>query len=605
MSSFEEKDYTGHFDFGLWKRLIRFMLNYKKSLIILLSSNFMIAVMDVTFPLVTKYAIDNFIVADNLDCFNMFIIVYISLFLCQAVMVYTFIMEAGKMEIGIVYDIRRNGFKKLQQLSFSYYDNTPVGWIMARMTTDAQRIGDVLAWGCIDLIWGTGIITLAFGVMLYLNAKMFLVMLTIVPFLVVISIYFQRIILKGHRQVRKINSKITGAFNEGINGAKTTKTLIREDKNFDEFKLLSEDMRVTSIRVAVISSLLVPIVMVIGSIGVALVVYTGGGEVLRGAVSFGTFSVFISYSMQVIDPVRQIARIFGEMQSAQASAERTLNLLDTEPDVVDSPEIVEIYGDAENPKKENWPSIKGDITFRNVSFSYKTGEKVLEDFSLDIKAGEKIALVGETGAGKSTIVNLICRFYEPTEGEILIDGVNYKERSQIWLESNLGYVLQTPHLFSGTVMENIRYAKLDATDEEIIAVSKKVNAYDFIMKLPNGFNTDVGEGGNRLSSGEKQLVSFARAVLGDPRIFVLDEATSSVDTQTEQVIQNAIDSLLSGRTSFIIAHRLSTIRSCDRILVIQDGNVLEQGSHKELLERRGHYYDLYTNQFIRACLEAP
>ncbi|MDR1687718.1 MAG: ABC transporter ATP-binding protein/permease [Clostridiales bacterium] len=597
MNEYEEIDYTKSFDFSLWKKLAGFMTKHKKPLIILLVSNTLIAVLDITFPLVTRYAIDNFIMLGDTSNMGWFITVFAVLFFIQAVNIYLFINEAGRMEIGIVYDIRKTGFKKLQELSFSYYDNTPVGWIMARMTTDAQRIGDVLAWSIIDLVWGFGIIVLAFVSMFILNAQIAVRLLAITPFLIAASVFFQRIILKGHRKVRKINSKITGSFNEGINGAKTTKTLVREGKNFEEFESLTSSMRYNSVRVAIVSSILMPTVLIIGSIGVANVVYSGGIQVMTGVLTFGTFTTFVSYSMQIIDPIRQIARIFSDMQSAQASAERTFSLIESEPDVADSPEILKIYGDALNPKPENWPKIVGDIVFENVGFAYKTGERVLENFSLNIKAGEKIALVGETGAGKSTIVNLICRFYEPTEGTIYIDGTDYKKRSQIWLQSNLGYVLQTPHLFSGSVTENIRYANLEATDEEIIEAAKRANAYDFIMKLPDGFNTEVGEGGNRLSSGEKQLVSFARAILSNPVIFVLDEATSSVDTETEQVIQTAIDRVLKGRTSFIIAHRLSTIRSCDRILLIHDGKVVEEGTHKELLRKKGQYYDLYTNQF--------
>ncbi|MDD2649194.1 MAG: ATP-binding cassette domain-containing protein, partial [Eubacteriales bacterium] len=255
------------------------------------------------------------------------------------------------------------------------------------------------------------------------------------------------------------------------------------------------------------------------------------------------------------------------------------------------------FGDNFHPKRENWPKLVGDIDFKNVSFQYKDGEKVLDDFSLSVKAGQTIALVGETGSGKSTIVNLICRFYEPTSGEILIDGVNYKKRSQLWLQSNLGYVLQQPHLFSGTVRENIRYGRLEATDEEVEKAADMVNATPFIKKLDKGFDTDVGEGGGRLSTGEKQLISFARAILANPAIFVLDEATSSVDTETEQIIQHAIQTVLTGRTSFIIAHRLSTIRNADRILVISHGKVMEDGTHHQLIAKQGMYYNLYTNQF--------
>ena len=274
-----------------------------------------------------------------------------------------------------------------------------------------------------------------------------------------------------------------------------------------------------------------------------------------------------------------------------------VSLLETEPDIVDTPEVEAVFGDNFHPKKENWPALVGDIEFKDVSFRYKDGEKVLEHFNLKVQHGQTIALVGETGSGKSTIVNLICRFYEPTEGQILIDGADYRTCSQLWLQSNLGYVLQSPHLFSGTVADNIRYGRPDATDDEVQLAARLVGAESFILKMPDGFKANVGEGGNRLSTGQKQLISFARAILCNPAIFVLDEATSSVDTETEQLIQNAIQKVLSGRTSFIIAHRLSTIRSADRILVIQHGKITEEGTHKQLIAKQGYYYQLYTNQF--------
>jgi ATP-binding cassette subfamily B protein len=302
--------------------------------------------------------------------------------------------------------------------------------------------------------------------------------------------------------------------------------------------------------------------------------------------------------VQFFEPIRELARIFAEFQSAQASAERIFTMIETAPEIQDRTETVKRYGDIYHPKKENWPEMHGNISFQNVSFAYKEGEKVFSGFNLDVKAGETIALVGETGSGKSTIVNLACRFFEPTEGQILIDDVDYRNRSLLWLQSNLGYVLQTPHLFSGTLKDNIRYGRLDATDEEIINAAKLVNAHGFIMKMEQGYDNEVGEGGNRLSTGEKQLVSFARAILANPRIFVLDEATSSVDTETEQKIQEAIQKVLEGRTSFIIAHRLSTIRVADRILVIRQGTLAEEGNHHELLQHKGYYYRLYTNQFM-------
>ncbi len=592
MDEFREEEYSKNIDITLWKKMAEFFKPHYKIVIGIGAFMIFLAGLDAFFPLATKFALDNFIEKRDLTNVPAFITVYVVAIIAQTFILYGFISLGAKLETSIAYDIRKAGFKKLQELSFSYYDKTPVGWIMARMTSDAQRIGDVVAWSIVDIFWAIAIIVIVIISMMILNFKLSLILIGILPILCVVSFYFQRKILKNQRDVRKINSKITGAITEGIMGARTTKTLIREEENLKEYSVLTSDMRTVSVRAAVLSSVYLPVVLSISSLGVGLILWRGGGAVFTGAISFGTLSVFVSYTMQIFEPVQQIARIFSEMQSAQASAERTFSLVEKTPDITDNEEVLKEFAN-----KDNWPEIVGDIEFDNVGFSYKEGEKVLESFNLHVKAGEKTAIVGATGAGKSTIVNLLCRFYEPTEGVIKIDGVDYKKRPQIWLQSNLGYVLQTPHLFSGTIMENIRYGKLTATDEEVIETAKTVNAYDFIMRKEKGFQTDVGEGGDKLSAGEKQLVSFARAIIANPRLFILDEATSSIDTETEMVIQKAVDKVLSGRTSFIIAHRLSTIRTCDRILVLEHGNIIESGNHKELMALKGHYYKLYTNQF--------
>lgn len=598
MSVYQEQEYTQPFNMELWKKLIRYARPYRKDLLLLAATMAISGGIDAIFPLMNRYAVDNFIVPGKLGGLWIFALISVILISIQAFNVWRLICIAGRIETGVCYDIRKIAFKKLQELSFSYFDRTPVGWIMARMISDIQRLGETVAWGLVDLMWGSAMMVATIAIMLYLNWRLALITLSVVPILVAVSVYFQRVILKAYRQVRKVNSQITGAFNEGIMGAKTTKTLAREEENLEEFKELTERMRHSSVRAVVVSSIYMPVVMALGSIGTGLALWLGGEGVIAKSITYGTLVAFINYTTQFFEPIRELSRIFAELQNSQASAERVFFMIETEPDVKDSPAVIEKYGDLFNPKKENWPPIKGDVTFHNVSFWYKEGEEVLKDFNLEVKAGETIALVGETGAGKSTIVNLLCRFYEPTEGEIRIDGVDYRKRSQLWLQSNIGYVLQTPHLFSGTVKENIRYGRLDATDEEVVEAAKLVNAHDFIMRLENGYDTQVGEGGNRLSTGQKQLISFARAVLANPKIFVLDEATSSVDTETEQIIQNAIQKVLQGRTSFVIAHRLSTIRSADRILVIRNGRVVEQGTHWELLRRKGYYYRLYTNQFM-------
>lgn len=558
-----------------------------------------VGAIDAIFPLMNGKAIDDFVMKGTTNGLKAFAIKYGLLVLIQAINAWFLISIAGRIETGMAYDIRKIGFEKLQVLSLSYYDNRAVGWLMARMTSDINRLSETLSWGLVDFVWGVTMMITIIVIMFSLNVKLALITLSVIPPLAIISVYFQQKILTAYRKVRNINSRITGAFNEDISGAKTTKTLVREEQNLEEFKNLTGEMRDSSVKAVIISSLYLPIILLLGSIGTSLALNFGGKSVLSNTLSYGTLVIFVNYTIQFFEPVRELAAIFAELQSAQASAERVFSLINEDLEIEDSIEVIEKYGDFMNPKKENWPSINGEIEFKNVSFAYKNGEKVLENFNLHVNPGETIALVGETGSGKSTIVNLLCRFYEPTKGEILIDGVDYKKRPQVWLHENLGYVLQSPHLFSGTIKDNIKYGNLEASELDIIRASKLVNAHDFIVELHDGYDTEVGEGGNLLSTGQKQLISFARAVLRNPKIFVLDEATSSIDTETEKIIQDTIHKVLKGRTSFIIAHRLSTIKNADKILVIRKGQIIEAGTHHELLNKREYYYRLYTNQFIR------
>lgn len=598
MSAIYEEEYQDKkVELGTWKKLLSYAGRYKKQLRILIFSMMSLALTDVAFPLMRSYVIDNYIVPRDSSGIIWFSLLYLLLLVYSAVVVYIFILSAGKIEVGVSHDIRRDGFDKLQQLSFSYYDKTPVGYIMARMTSDTVRLGETIAWSLVDLLWGACFMVFSLIAMLIVDWKLALIVIAIVPPLALISVYFRKRILKYQREVRKNNSRITGAFSEGIMGARTTKTLVREELNYNDFAKLTGAMRKASVKAALFSAIYMPLVMTLGSIATGVLLWKGGENVLNEVMMLGKLNFFISLAAMFFEPIYQAARIFAELQSSQAAAERVIKLVESEPDIIDRPEIIREFGDVFNPKHQNWPRIKGEVEFENVSFQYKEGEKVLDSFSLKVGAGQTIALVGETGSGKSTIVNLICRFYEPTEGRILVDGQDYRDRSQLWLHANLGYVLQTPHLFSGTIKENIRYGKLEATDEEVERAAKLVDAHSFITKLPNGYDTEVGEGGSRLSTGEKQLLSFARAILADPALFVLDEATSSIDTETEYRIQTATEKLLESRTSFIIAHRLSTIRHADRILVIDDGKVIEEGTHHELMRRREHYYELYTNQF--------
>lgn len=598
MQQAQEQDYTKRLDAGLWRRLIGYMKPYHKYLYAIMATMAVSALCDTIFPLLTREAIDTFIGGEG-GSRTWFIVRYAGTLLLQTGCIFSFCMLCGKAECGINRHIRKLAFKRLEELSFSYYDQTPVGFIISRMTSDTARLGETVAWGLVDLFWSGAYILITAVAMLMLDVRMALLVLSVVPIIAVVAVWFQKHILAGYRIVRKTNSQITGAFNEGIMGAKTSKTLVREEANCREFSVLTGTMRTASIRAAVLSALFLPIVTSLGAIATAMVLHRGGTEVFsaKGLVTVGTLAAFVQYSTGIFEPISSIARIFADLQASQAAAERVVSMLETEPEIFDSPEVVEKFGDSFSPKRENWPDIKGDIEFDHVSFHYSTGEEVLDDFCLKVKAGQTVALVGETGSGKSTIVNLVCRFYEPTKGVIRIDGVDYKERSILWLQAHLGYVLQQPHLFSGTIRENIRFGRLDATDAEIEAACRAVDAEDFILKMEKGYDSEVGEGGNRLSTGQKQLISFARALIAKPAIFVLDEATSSVDTQTEQKLQAAISVALTGRTSFIIAHRLSTIRSADMILVIRDGKITERGTHAELLAQRGYYYTLYANQF--------
>lgn len=586
------------FQLSTWKRLLPFLKPYRWLLLLLILTNIIISVVDVLLPLFQRYAVDHFIEQRSLAGFQTFIAGYVVVIVLQVLSFVFYTLSAMKMEMHMGRDLKKACFVHLQTLSFSYYNVTPVGYILARVMSDTNKISAITAWDMVDILWALTYVLSAFISMAILDLRLALLVMIIVPIIAVLTTYFQKKILFWNRKVRAINSRLTGAYNEGIMGAKTSKTLVIEDKNTEEFSELTEEMRSASVRAAGLNALYIPLVMLASSAATAIVLVHGGDMVLEHGMLIGTLSAFTTYAVSIFEPIQQMARVLANIISVQPNIERVMGLLDQKPNIVDSPAVIEKYGDSFHPKKENWEEIRGDIEFDDVSFRYPDGEEeVLSHFSLKIPAGTTVAIVGETGAGKSTLVNLACRFFEPTGGRILIDGVDYRERSQLWLHSRLGYVLQNPHLFSGTVMENIRYGRLDATDEEVRAAAKAVSADTVVEHLENGYDSDVGEGGDKLSTGEKQLVSFARAVLADPAIFVLDEATSSIDTQTEQLIQNATLNLLKGRTSFLIAHRLSTIRQADLILVVKDGKIVEQGKHEELLKKGGYYHDLYSKQF--------
>ena len=602
MNDFEEIDFSNEkFSIGIWKKILHLVLKRKKGMAGMIVFVLMLAGLDIVFPLLNTYAIKEFFTNKDYSNFTLFIASYILIAIGYIISIYGFIKLAGRVENEVGFEIRTEAFSNLQKLSLSYYDKTSAGWIFARLSSDSRRLSDIISWGMVDLLWGLSSMIGTLVVMFIVKWQLALIIVALIPILVLVSLYFRKKILANYRNVRRINSQITGSFNEGILGGKTTKTLVLENKQNDDFTKVCSTMRTNSIRAIMYSSVFFPILLVISYVGVAIILRVGGSMILgvvEGVMSVATLYFFITCTQNFFDPIMQLARILADFQQAQASAERILSLIETKPDVCDSLEVIEKYGDSLNPKLENWEELFGEVEFKDVSFYYNKDEPILTNFNLKIKKGTSVAIVGETGAGKSTIVNLICRFYEPISGEILIDGVDYRKRSIPWLHSNLGYVLQTPHLFNESIKDNIRYGKMDATDEEIMEAAKIIGIDSFIESLPNGYDTIVGEGGNRLSVGQKQLISFARAIISNPKILVLDEATSSIDTKTEEAVQKAINKLLIGRTSFIIAHRLSTIQNADRILVINDGKIVEDGSHKELIDRHGEYYELYLNQFV-------
>ncbi len=607
----QDDDFKARLDTGLWWKIFRRALHLKRYLVPLFVTAIVIAACDAAFAHVTRWVIDGVVRDGAQAAFGRYIVAYLAVTLALCIGVWIFIDLAGNISNRLAHDIRRDCFDRLQELEFAYFDQRPVGWLISRLTGDCDRLGRIIAWGFLDIVWGLSYVLMIAVSLLLMNWKLGLIVIAIVPPLAVVSKYFQGKMLRSAREIRKFNSQITAGYNESIQGVRTTKTLGREAENLGEFKQLSGRMFAASVLNARQNALYHPIVMTLGSLGAGLALWRGGYLTVDGAMTLGTLVAFINFAGQFFQPINQLAQKLTEMQGAQAAGERVMGLLATEPAIRDSDAVrtrvrEAITGDGPRPggAADGGPPRIDTIEFRHVMFRYANGPEVLRDFNLTVRAGETIALVGTSGGGKSTIVSLMCRFYEPTAGQILLNGTDYRERSLAWLQSQLGSVLQTPHLFKGTVRENIRYGRLDATDAEIEAAARLVNAHEFIARLEHGYDSPVGEGGNRLSTGQRQLLSFARALLANPQILVMDEATSSIDTETEQLIQRGLDTVLSGRISFIIAHRLSTIRRADRILVITQGRIEESGTHAELLRQRGHYYDLYTNQFFREQEEA-
>ncbi len=598
MNNHDEYALADRFNLSEWKRIFRYVIPYKNELIVLLLAAVGTGIFDSIFPLMTKYAITNFIEAKTLTGLGRFVVAFVALAFCQCLLNVIYSIKAINIEMNMGKDMRYDLFSHVQELSMDYFNTTPVGFILARIMSDTQSLGAVFSWRASDFTWNMAYIISAAVNMFILNPTLACIVLATVPFIGFVAAKFQRRVLKANRVVRRQNSMVTASYNENINGATTIKELDCREKINADFAAINGDMRAKTLAAKRIENIFFPCIMVISSVGLASVLGLSPTLVANGSLDVASLAVFISYTFTLVDPVEHITRGLTQVMALQANVERVNRLTDAAPTVKDIVDVVKIYGDIYRPNKENWEPITGDIEFRDVSFKYPDSETyVLENFNLKIKAGTCVAIVGATGAGKSTLVNLVCRFFEPTSGQILIDGRDYRERSYLWLQSNLSYVLQTPHLFSGSILDNIKYANPDATIEQVIDAAKQAQAHNFIMKLPDGYNTEVGQGGDKLSTGQKQLVSIARAILANGKILVMDEATSSVDTQTEQMINGMTDKLLQNRTSFIIAHRLSTVKNADIIIVVDEGKIVEMGTYQQLLQAEGQYWRMYTGQW--------
>lgn len=585
LTDLEEEEYTSQLTSPTFKRILGLIRPHWRWMAGFLAAIILTAALDAVFTYLNKLMIDQGIIAGHFSVVLRYAALYGGIQLTQGFLVFTFIYLVSILGERIQYDLRKVLFNHLQDLSLSYYSQNAVGRMIARVTSDTGRVSTLMTWGTLDVTWAIVNIFTSTIFMFIINWKLAIIVFSIIPILVVIAVNFRKKILVEFRRSRRTNSKITGEYNQNIQGVRVVKALGREEENLKEFSVLTDTMFHASYRAAWLSALFLPTVQIISAFALGAIVWYGGLQSQHGFFSVGSIYAFISYLTSMIWPVQDLARVYAEMQHSIAGAERIFRLIDTPADVKDRP-------DAFAAK-----TLQGEIEFDHVDFYYEDRKPVLSDFSLKVKPGEMIALVGPTGGGKTTIVNLLCRFYEPMKGVIRINGHDYMNYSLQSIQSRIGIVLQTPHLFSGTIRENIRYGRLVASDNEVEEAARIAGANDFILTFEKGYDQNVGEGGNLLSVGQKQLISLARAVLARPEIFIMDEATSSVDTLTEALIQKGMEALMKGRTSFIIAHRLSTIRRANRILVIENGRIHEMGTHAELLKLRGHYYRLYTQQF--------
>lgn len=606
----EEKKISLPF-FGIPK-LFPWLEKYRGTIALMIFLGFVSSMIDSVYPLFNRWALDHFVAEGTLAGLPAFIGLYLLVLASQILINYKSMLDSGRVEMSVDRDLRNAAFDHLQTLSFSYFNRNSVGYIHARVISDTGKIGEAVSWRMMDLVWNGAYILSALIVMLMLDLRLAVWVILLLAAAAALIVFFQGRLVGLNRRIRETNAKITGDFNEGISGARTIRILGVENRMQGDFERDTEQIKRESVHAVHYSALFSSTVTFMSAAALSVVLWQGGLLSREGILRIGTLSVFVTYALEMIEPLQTMIRNYAAFVAIQVNIERLMRLLAEESDVGDTPEVIERYGDTFHPKTENWEELHGDIEFRDVSFRYPDGEEyVMEHFSLKIPHGTNIALVGETGAGKSTLVNLVCRFYEPTGGQLLIDGRDARERSQLWLHSHIGYVLQTPHLFSGTVRDNLLYGNPGASDAEIVRALRLVSADGIVARLAGedasgetatdaevirGLDFGVGEGGSMLSTGEKQLLSFARALIADPRLLILDEATASIDTITESAVQKAISVVTKGRTSFVIAHRLSTVVNADLILVVRGGKIVERGTHRELMEKNGYYASMYRMQ---------
>lgn len=616
--AFKEEQVPSKFNVSVWLKMFKYLKVHWPLLIVLVITMLITSFYDASFtPLMNAALIKAVSTSTSSDIGDLLInaelifgisfqvnflqysLLFIGGILIRSVAIFFTFYVTNLLDMHVMTALRRDSFKRVQELSFSYYDKTPSGWLIARMQNDCSDIGEMISWGASRILWTFADVMFTIISMFSYSVELSLVILATTPILIIVVPLLQRQILKLHRIARSAYSNFVRWLAECINGAKTIKTLAIEESTYQEAVEVTEGIREKRHRASLPHAVLIPIISITSAITSGLIVIFGTYvfHLQIDVTSIALFTTFIAFVSSIYTPIQDFSETFSEFMATQASVEKVLQLINAKPEIVDSDEVIEKYGGLFDNKKGNFEKVEGKIEFRNISFSYNNSLEVIHDLKLSIKKGEKVAIVGETGSGKTTTVNLLCRFYEPKEGEVLIDDVDYRTRSVGWLRSNIGYVQQNPFVFNGTIKDNIRYGKLDASDEEIFAAAKAVGIEEFILGQPNGYETILEESGNQLSMGQKQLLSFARAIIRNPAIMILDEATSSIDTETEASIQKAIDKILVGRTSLIIAHRLSTIVDADRIIVMSQGKIVEEGSHTELIQKDGVYHNLYMSQF--------